>query len=393
MLPADTPEPPVGVIVRFDSEGKGKNMHADRFRHLVDATDPFVSVYFDDSHDTADAAAQLDARLRDIRKRLEDASVDNAVIEAIDAAVRAKHPPVGRSGRGLILSGTRVVLDQHLAVPPVSTIIRVSDLPYILPVVENGIPHTAYLLVAVDGTGGDIELYDNGRSGSQTVDGSGYPVHKAHKAETSGYGGPEGRVEEAVRRNIREVAEHVTKVSDDSGADVVFITGEVAARAELLAELPERVAQKAVQLQGGGRAAGTDPAEVAHEIAEEFTARRLAVVQDAVERFNAGHGAGLAIEGLADVIAALRDGSVDTLIISDLGETTVVADHDQLMLSGPDVATVSDLGGSPDRVLPADEALPLLAVTCGASMVPAGGLLSPADGVAAVLRYADPNIG
>lgn len=368
-------------------------MHADRFRHLAEAAGPFVSVYFDDSHDTADAAAQLDARLRDIRKNLEDSGVDAAVIEAIDSHVRATHPPVGRSGRGVIASGTRIVLDQHLAVPPVSTVIRVSELPYILPVVEHGIPHTAYLLVAVDGTGGDIALYDDGRSGVTTVDGSGYPVHKAHKAETSGYGGPQGHVEEAVRRNIREVAERVTTLCDETGADVVFITGEVAARAELLTELPERVADKAVQLQGGGRAAGTDPSEVAHEIADEFARRRQAVIAAAIDRFNAGHGAGLATEGLPAVTAALRDGSVDTLIIGDLGEATVVADHDQLLLSGPDAATVSGLGGSPDRVLPADEALPLLAVTCGASMVTADGRLSPADGVAAVLRYADPNIG
>ncbi|MCW1959364.1 MAG: hypothetical protein KIH64_012640 [Mycobacterium sp.] len=372
-------------------------MHADRFRHLADTTGPFVSVYFDDSHDTADAAAQLDARLRDVRKHLEEAvaegRIDAGVIEAIDASVRAKHPPVGRSGRGVIAAGTRIVLDQHLAVPPVTTIIRVSDLPYLLPVVEHGIPHTAYLLVAVDGTGGDISLYDDGRSGSQTVEGSGYPVHKAHKAETAGYGGPQGRVEEAVRRNIREVAEQVTKVCDDSGADVVFITGEVASRAELLAELPERVAVKAVQLRGGGRAAGTDQAEVAHEIGEQFAPRRRAVIEDAAERFNAGHGAGLAIEGLTDVTAALRDGSVETLIVGDIGQATIVADHDQLLLCGTDVATVSDLGGSPDRVLPADEALPLLAVICGASIVRADGLLSPADGVAAVLRYADPNIG
>ena len=372
-------------------------MHADRFRPLLEAAGPFVSVYFEDTHDTADAEAQLDARLRDIRKHLEDAAeegrVDAAVIEAIDAAVRAKHPPVGRSGRGLIASGTRVVMDQHLAVPPVSTIVRVSDLPFILPVVEHGIPHTCYLQVAVDGNGGDISLHDNGRSGSQTVEGSAYPVHKAHRADTAGYGGPQGRVDEAVRRNIREVAERVTKMNDDTGADVVFITGEVASRAELLAELPERVAAKAVQLQGGGRTGGTDPAEVALEIAAEFTRRRSEVIEDAVERFNAGHGAGLAVEGLANVMTALRDGSVETLIIGDLGEATVVADHGQLMMSGPDAATVSALGGSPDRVLPADEALPLLAVTCGASLVSAGDRLRASDGIAAVLRYADPNIG
>lgn len=337
-------------------------MHAERFRHLTGATGPFVSMYFDDSHDTADAVAQLDARMRDVRKHLEDEGVDGAVIEAIESAVRAKHPPVGRSGRGVIAAGTRIVLDQHLTVPPVSTIIRVSDMPYILPVVEHGIPHTAYLVVAVDSAGGDIALYDDGRSRSQTVEGSGYPVHKAHKAETAGYGGPQGRVEEAVRRNIREVAEHVTKVCDDSGADVVFITGEATSRAELLAELPERVAAKAVSLQGGGRTAGTDQAEVGREIAEQFAARHSAVIEDAAERFSAGHGTGLAVEGLDRVTNALRDGSVDTLIIGDLGQ-------------------------------PADEELPLLAVACGASIVGAGERIDPADGVAAVLRYADPNIG
>ena len=51
-------------------------MKPERFRPLLDAKGPFVSIYFDDSHDTADAAAQLDARLRDIRKHLEEQSVE-----------------------------------------------------------------------------------------------------------------------------------------------------------------------------------------------------------------------------------------------------------------------------------------------------------------------------
>jgi hypothetical protein len=366
-------------------------MHADRFRRLIDAQGPFISIYLDDSHDTADAANQLDARLRDIRKNLEDAAIDAGVIEVIDAGVRATHPPVGRSGRGLVASATtgEILLDQHLGVPPVTTLIRVSELPYIVPVVEHGVPRTSSLMVAVDSTGADISLHDGGAA-TETVEGSGYPVHKAHKADTAGYGGPQGRVQEAVRKNIREVADRITHLVDETGADVVFVTGEATARAELLAELPERVAAKAVQLQGGGRTAGTDPDEVDREVAEEFARRRQAVIADAAGRYAAGHGTGLAVDGLADVTAALRDGAVDTLIIGDLGTATVVADHDQLLLSGPDAATVSDLGGSPDRVLPADEALPLLAVSTGAALVPAGAGLTLSDGVGAVLRYADP---
>lgn len=345
-------------------------MNADRFRKLADATGPFISIYFDDSHDTADAAAQLDARLRDIRKHLEDESVDASVIETIENAVRAKHPPVGRSGRGVITAGSTVVLDEHLAVPPVSTSIRVSDAPYIVPVIEHGMLHACYLLVEVDHTGADITLRD-GSSHTEAVEGSGHPVHTANKAETAGYGGPQGRVEEAVRKNIREVADRVTHLFDEHDLDVVFVTGEVEARAELVAALPERVAQKVVQLQGGGRAAGIDEAEVQNEIGEEFARLRVAALDDVVERFAAGHGRGLAIDGLAEVTAALRGGAVETLIIGDLGEATAADDR--------------------GRVLPADEVLPLLAVATGAALVRTDDRLKPADGVGAVLRYAATN--
>ena len=336
-------------------------MESDRFRRLVDATGPFVSVYFDDSHDTADATAQLDARLRDVRKHLEEQSVDTSVIDAIETAVRAKHPPVGRSGRGVIAAGSEIVLDERLIRPPTATILRVL--------------HTSYLMVAVDNTGADISL----ASGSQTV-------------KSDDHAGPQGK-DEAVRKNIREVADRVTHLVDEHGPDIVFITGETTARAELLAELPERVTAKAVQLQGGGRTAGTDDTEVHHEMGQEFLKRRLAAIDDAAQRFNAGRGTGLAVEGLANVMAALRDGAVDTLIIGDLGQATIAADHDQLLLSGPDATTVSALGGSPDRVLRADEALPLIAVATHAALIRTDERLDPADGVGALLRYADPNAG
>ena len=110
-------------------------MHSERFRPLVDAKGPFVSIYFDDSHDTQDAAAQLDARLRDVRKHLEEQSVDTAVIEAIDGAVRGAHPPVGRSGRAVIAAGDTIVArrapdpaaDDHESIRGLRTAVPGSD--------------------------------------------------------------------------------------------------------------------------------------------------------------------------------------------------------------------------------------------------------------------------
>lgn len=353
-------------------------MESNRFHRLAHAAGPFVSVYFDDSHDTGDAAAQLDARLRDVRKHLEEQSVDSATIEMIEQAVRASHPPVGHSGRAVIarLDGTQseIMLDEHLLRSPTSTLVRVSELPYLVPVVEHGMLHTAYLTAAVDNTGADITVHGGGS-------------HTESVEETPAHGSPR-RVQESIRKNIRDVADRITHLVDESGAQIVFVTGEVKARAELVAALPERVTEKAVELRGGGRTAGTDEAEVHQEMSEEFHRRRLAVIEDAAARFAAGRGTGLAVEGLNDVTAALRDGAVETLIIGEVGDATVVADSD-LALVAPSADALSALGGAPARVLRADEALPLLAVATGAKLICAGEGLHPADGIGAVLRYAE----
>lgn len=47
-------------------------MHSEHLRWLTRAVGPFASVYFDDSHDAADSAGQLDAKWRDIRAQLAD---------------------------------------------------------------------------------------------------------------------------------------------------------------------------------------------------------------------------------------------------------------------------------------------------------------------------------
>jgi hypothetical protein len=51
-------------------------MRSDRFHSVVTAKGPFVSVYFDDSGDTADAVSRLEAIWRDVRKHLEDQGAD-----------------------------------------------------------------------------------------------------------------------------------------------------------------------------------------------------------------------------------------------------------------------------------------------------------------------------
>lgn len=364
-------------------------MNAEHFRQLLTTKGPFASVYFEDSHDTEDAETQLGLKWRGMREHLIDQGADESVVTGIEDAVLNLRAPIGRSGRAVVAASGGVVLNEHLLRPAAATIVRVSELPYIVPIVEHGFEHPNYVLVAVDHTGADITLHHDGALGSETVDGGGYPVHKASGAETTGYGDPQLRTDEAARKNIRAVADRVAELVDRTAADVIFVVGEVRSRSDLQAALPERVAGRAVELQVGARHSGHNFTEVQQAIEAEFVKRRLAVIDKAAQQFAAeiGRQSGLAAEGLGAVCSALRQGAVETLIIGDLEEATVVADED-LTTIAPNPDVLSEQGAAPAKTLRADEALPFFAVSVGAALVRTDERISPAEGVGAVLRYA-----
>ncbi|MCW2659143.1 MAG: hypothetical protein JWP83_295 [Mycobacterium sp.] len=200
-------------------------MESERFRKLLDAPGPFASVYFDDSHDTHDAEAQLDLRWRAVREELEKQGASQAVIDEIGTTITDLRPPIGRSGRAVVASADGVVINEHLARPAAASIVRVSELPYIVPILELSFDHPDYVLVVVDHSGADITTHIGGTLHSETVDGGGYPVHKAAGAETAGYGDPQLRTDEAARKNVRAVANRVSELVDDKGIEVIFVVG------------------------------------------------------------------------------------------------------------------------------------------------------------------------
>ncbi|WP_068182321.1 hypothetical protein [Mycobacterium sp. UM_CSW] len=364
-------------------------MQSERFRKLLDAPGPFASVYFEDSHDTHDAEAQLELKWRAAREELEQKGAAQAVIDEIEAAVMDLRPPIGRSGRAVVASADGVVINEHLARPTATSVVRVSELPYLVPILEQSFDHPDYVLVVVDHSGADITTQLGGTLHSETVDGGGHPVHKAAGAENAGYGDPQLRTEEAARKNMRAVADRVGELVDDKGIDVIFVVGEVRSRSDLLAALPERLRDRAVPLEVGARHSGHDFGEIEQAIEDEFVNRQLRTIDAAAQRFSAeiGRESGLAAEGLGPVCSALRQGAVETLIIGEIGDATVVADEG-LTTVAPDENVLSEQGAAPDKTLRADEALPMFAVSVGASLVRTDERITPADGVGAVLRYA-----
>jgi hypothetical protein len=365
-------------------------MHADRFRQLLDHDGPFASIYYDDSHDTADAATQLELRWRTILRQLEDLGADAKVSAELERAVLDSPPPSGRSGRALVADHDGIIVDEPLLRGPATPVVRASRLPYLVPVVEHGLQQPNYLLVAVDHAGADVTVHRHGRQWSRSVDGGGHPVHHAAGAETAGYGDPQLRSDEAARKNVRAAAEETTALADELGVDAIFVVGEVRSRNDFRAALPERVADRLVVLHDGARTS-IDEQQLRHDIENHFEMRRLATMDEAAQQFvRAVNGdTGLATQGLAGVCAALRDGAVETLIIGDIADRTVIV-GETLNEIAPDADLLSELGAAPNATVRADEALPLLAVTTDSALIRTDERIDPADGIAAVLRYAPP---
>jgi len=364
-------------------------MDSERLRPLLTARGPFASVYFEDSHDTPDAEAQLELRWRAIRGQLEELGADHAVTADMERAVLDARPPVGRSGRGVIASADGVVLNEHLIRPTAAPVVRLSTLPYVVPLVEHGFQDMNYLLVAVDHTGADITIHINGTERTETVDGGGHPVHKASGAETAGYGDPQLRTEEAARKNLRAVATRVEQLLGEVGPEAVFVMGEVRSRSDFIDLVPYQVQSLIDELEVGARHGGQGAEKIQQAIQAALLKRRLAAIDDAAQRFSAevGRPSGLAAEGLGPVCSGLRQGAVDTLIIGDIGDETVVSDE-ELTTVAPTPEVLSEQGAAPAQTLRADEALPMFAVSVGAALIRTDERIAPADGVGAVLRYA-----
>jgi peptide chain release factor subunit 1 len=362
-------------------------MHAKKFRPLTESQGPFASVYFDDSHDTEDAAARLEVQWKDISAELAKLGADDRLTAQVQRAVTEEPPAVGPSGRAVI-AGQDVLLTEHLSEPPETIMVRVSELPYLVPIVEHGVHAPPHLVVVVDHVGADITVHNDGRVRTETVEGHGWPVHKAAGAETPGYGDPQNRTEEAARKNVRTAVGRVVELVDEIKPEALFVVGEVRSRSDFVGTLPSRAAELAIELNAGARHS-VDEDALREGISTEFEKRRNAIADDVAERFTAeiGRESGMATEGLPGVCAALREGAVETLIIGDLGEATVLR-GDGPSTVAPNANVLSELGEAPASPVRADEALPLAAVAIDADIMLIEDRVSPRDGVGAVLRYA-----
>jgi hypothetical protein len=352
-------------------------MQSNRFRLLLDTPGPFASVYFPDSDDSDDVAAQAGQRWPELREQLRQQGAQASVVNDIEHAVTQLRPPTRRGGRAVVAGATGVVLNEYLHRPAAEPVVRVSELPYIVPILEHGFEHLHYLLVVVDPTGALITTHNAVVRRSETV-----AAGDCWPDETSGIyadGDPKRCV----------IADRVSELASDESFGTMFLVGDVRLRSNLLAALPAKLRKLATPLPVRVRRGGYDFEEIQRAIDTTMLRQRLNLVDNVTERFTAeiGRRSGLATEGLGAVCSALRHATIDTMIIGEIDDATVVVDAGMTTVA-PNADVLSEQGAAPARTLRADEALPLLAISVGASLVRTDERIAPADGIGAVLRHA-----
>ncbi|NUT46411.1 MAG: hypothetical protein HOV94_03685 [Saccharothrix sp.] len=306
-------------------------MHTASLQKLVDVEGPFISVYLD-------VGDHVDLRWRAMRDQLQAMAADPYLVALAHNAIISGETPRGLAGRGLVVGGGRVLVDQYVTVPPSGYTARSGPLPYILPLVDLSEPLLPHVVVQVGEHGADL----------RGVDPTGRPVAVA----SVGARQPGRRLDAA---ELADVAEEATTLVDRLGAPLLVLAGPLARRRSLRVALPSRYHHLVVEVEGSPDRAVLHLAGRANKDARRAVVDRF---RDESTRLT-----GRAVHGLEAVGQALADGRVETLLLTD----TLVGSR--------------EVDGAR-----ADEVLPMRAVRCGAEIVLVGGSIRLHEDVGALLR-------
>ncbi|MBD0323090.1 MAG: hypothetical protein ICV72_06855, partial [Aldersonia sp.] len=302
-------------------------MRASTLSAVVGVDGPFASIYFEDSHDTEDAQKRVELEWRAIREELAEHGADEQLLSRLDGELLDAPPPVGRSGRAVVATKDRTLLDVRLQAPPAARVARFDPLPYLLPLVDHGDDEQPLLLAQVDKSGLDLYVVD-GTGTKQLPTGKDEDHHEVHKAHGHGFrffAETQASTEDVIRARYNRVAEEIAAAAQNNGAEVVVLGGEVQARSGVRERLPVALRDRVVDLETGSRAEGSDQDAVMREVASLRAERRVATMDDRAERFRAetGRGSGLAVAGIDAVQQALEQANVEVLLVTDPTERTV----------------------------------------------------------------------
>ena len=357
-----------------------------QLKHLYELPGPFVTVQLDATRSTQSGEHEVELRWRGVRERLANGGADAADVDAVGTAV-AEDREAGPHGLVVVASGGSVVFAGKLDDPPAHDTAAVSRLPHLMPYLAGRAQHVPYLLAVADRTGADISIWPHrGNARDATVDGDRYPVHRTGRDDWSEWHF-QNRVENTWEANARDVVDEVVLRANDAGVELVVLAGDERACALIRAGLDTAGAPPVAEV-AGARGEGGGPLDdaVRDAVLHHVWARRRELLEHLQQNLGRER---YAAAGVPDVVAALRQGQVDTVVLSHDPSSTLRAwvgpQPLDFALSKEDMLATGVADPVEDRL---DAALLRAIVGSGARL-----LVTPnahdyvADGIAALLRY------
>jgi hypothetical protein len=283
----------------------------DDLKALTDESDWFATIAVPAPSNLADAQARFEVEWRTARRQLSDAW-DTDEVDQLDHLVGA----IGHSaGASLVVVHARhgstlvEVLDEPIAAARVAE----GPTPRWAPVIESRQRSIAHVVVETDRVGADLTAFDGGDVlTTRTVDGSTEHIHRGHPGGWSQRRFQQ-RAENRWEDNARGVADAVATMARDVDAKLVAVAGDLRAQTFVLDSLPTDVARVSVRIEAGS------PDGIASEVVRLLSTQVAARVTAAAERVRAGAPSGRGSTDPDVVVAALREGRVDTLLVHDDG--------------------------------------------------------------------------
>lgn len=362
-------------------------MLLDRVRPVFEQSGPYLTIHAEVGRGAQDAADQLEARWTTIRHELEDQGYSAALVEDLERRFKDNPHLPGEARRTIVVAGGEVVLDDvqsgHASWPES---LDVGELPDLSGWVRGAEAEIPFLLVQTDRIGADLAYYRAAAAPAvdeQSVDGQDFYITKVPEGDWAQAQYQRG-AEEAWKRNAGEVAEAVHSVVRTRRPRVVLLVGDPRAVQELTDQL-ESLQVPLVKLESGGRAEGTSPEALDHEIQTvlaEFAAHDQEDLMESL-RAAAGRGQGESAQDVPGVLGALVQGQVDRLVLdpAEVAATAVrPADWSGLPLPGSVAA---------DQELPADRVLLAAAALSDAEVTVLPADQSPGGPASALLRWSN----
>lgn len=347
---------------------------------------PFVTVHMDVSRDTEDANQQLDARWTGVSRELERAGVEQGLVDAIGARLRAQTDMPGEARRTIVAADGQIVFDDvragHSIWPETTSVGPLPDLAGWLHQVDG---QTPFVLVKADREGADIDVYramSKPDPEHQEVHGETLHIQKVPQGDWAQKQFQQ-RSENVWKQNAREVADAVRSACAQERPRLVIVAGEERARAEV-GEALDGLQYDVEQVSAGGRAAGSSEEALWDEVRQVLARFEAFDAQQVTDRLleKTGQGSGAA-RGLGDVLDALVQGKAERLIV-DLQAardmTVDPAEHPGLSLPA---------GAADEKQLPADQVLVAVGAATDAELSVLPAERTKGAGVAALLRWDD----